>query len=412
MSGRRGARPALVAGAVVAVLVVVIVASLAGRSGRRGGVAFDPRSTAPDGLRAVVLLLEQFGVSVEVRSAPPADERTIVWRLPGGGANPIDDSRAEGADGKSIDGGGTGADALDAWVEAGGTLVDLDPFARSAPEVVDVFPTDDPLSRGTCSAATAPTSLDLDGVDEVTGLAFGFDPADAPSCLDGGTTGSGVGLVVRPRGRGRVLSVAGAEPFTNGLLAEADNSVLAIRLARLVPAQPSTPVRTRDVGASGVVLLRADVVGTGERTLWQLVPDTVWLMFWQLGLAFVVLVVALGRRLGEPVDEPRLRHLPATATSDAVGDLLHRGRQHDLAASWLRRRACRETRASLRFVRRPQNHEAPHDLEPDDREAVPVDSDHDLVALAAAVDARRLPAGAVRGTGPRSAAPDDEGPRP
>ncbi len=391
MSGRRLRGP-LVGAGVVAIVAAVVVASLLGRSGRRDGPPYDPRSTAPDGLAALVLLARSFDVDVTIAEATPATLEQarggVVWQLPG-----LDDAFDAGAfsgAAAGAEGAGEGDDeraraeeaaraaalwrgALDRWIDDGGTLVVTDPSADRSPAIAAFAIEPATIARGSACTAAAPTGpLRLDDVESVVGVVATFEAASG-SCF--AAADGGVALVARSQGDGRVVAVGGTEPFTNAWLAEADNAVLAIRLLRAGVDRGDGSDGSD--GAARVVLLQPTIVGTGERTLWQLVPDGVWYALVQFALAFVVLVAALGRRLGEPVEEPRLRPLPSTATVDAVGELLHRGRQRGLAATWLRQRAHRE---ASRLPGGPRE-EVAATL----GDAVPA-SDRELVEVAAAVD--------------------------
>jgi hypothetical protein len=88
-------------------------------------------------------------------------------------------------------------------------------------------------------------------------------------------------------------------------------------------------------------------VGEGEAGLWELVPTGVRLGLLQGLVALGLFVWASARRLGQPVPEPRLRELPASALTAAVGELYRRGHQRDAAAAILRRRLRRASAARL-----------------------------------------------------------------
>jgi hypothetical protein len=124
-----------------------------------------------------------------------------------------------------------------------------------------------------------------------------------------------------------VVAVGGAGPFTNAQLALADNAGLVLELLGAGEAQPAT-----------VTVLGPSPVGEGDDGLWALVPTGVRLAFVQGLVALGLFVWASARRLGQPVPEPKLRELPGSALTAAVGQLYHRAHQRDAAAALLRRR--------------------------------------------------------------------------
>jgi len=276
-------------------LAVLVVASLARTTTPR---PFDPRSTEPDGTKAMVLLMQEWGAQVEIGgvipSASDAHLLVLVDRL----------TRTQRED------------AL-RWVESGGQLVVADPSSSLPPGQHDGDPSElfGTVDRGTCT---------LGGIEQLRTLQVGagvglpLDPQDT-SCF-----GDGTHAFVRAtrHGRGEVVALGGQDVLTNALLDKADNAALAVDLTG---------------GPGGqVVVLEPRLAGDGDKTLLDLVSPRVWQALAQLALAFVVLAWWRGRRLGKPVVEQAPVEIAGSELVLARGDLLRRAHQPARAAQALR----------------------------------------------------------------------------
>lgn len=351
----------------VLALVVVVLAVVAGRGASDGG-PYDPRGTGPQGARAVVLLLEELGAEVELGAAVPPAGTDVALVL----VDRLDDDTAAG---------------LDAWVRDGGTLVVADPFSRFAPFFQPLPAPGDVRDRGTCDVAA------LQSVQEllVDASEFGYPvPEVARSCFGDGRLAF---VVVVPRGAGVVAALGSPEPFVNRQLAQADHAALA---AALLAPEPGVRV---------AIVER--LVGTGERGLLDLVGDNVWLMVVQLGVAFVVLALWQGRRLGRPVEEHQPVPIAGSELTEAVARLLERAQAPDRAAALLRRAAHRRVADTLGApTGTPTGPLASMvadrtGLDAGDVEAAlagtPVGTDDDLVELAVSIERIEAALGATRG---------------
>lgn len=289
-----------------ALLVLAVLAGAYLTAARRTeGPPLDPDSTAADGARAVVELTRTFG-SMEV-----------VDEVPG----PMVDTALVLQDRFDRD----GAAALRAWVRDGGTLVVADPDSTLTPPVVGT-------TDGTVEVACGlPELADVARLDLGQGLRFDV-PAGAASCA---AEGAGGVVVAEPLGDGRIVSVGGPAPFTNRLLASADNAVLATAL--LVP----------DDGARSAFVRPSLVVGTGDQGLVDLIGTPVRAALAQLVVAFVVVALWRARRLGRPVAEPQPVQIESSELTQAVGRLLGRTQRPARAAAVLRDQARRELSGPL-----------------------------------------------------------------
>ena len=346
----------------VVVLGLLAVGLLAGQP-RRSGPPLDPRSTDPDGTRALVLVLDQLGATVDLDRRVPAagDQVTLVLH--------DDLSSAERTE------------LLD-WVTAGGTLVVADPTSSLHPGRLDGPPVDGPLAPGACTVDV------LDGIGPIDPGAptrLFAAPAGVPACYarDGRAF-----AVVTPLGSGTVVALAGPEVFTNAQLDQADNAVLA---GVLLAPQDGTRVLLAERARPGAA--------GGDESLAELVPDRVWAGLAQLLVAFVVLVAALGRRLGRPVTEAQPVELPGSGLVEGVGHLMERAGHRDDAATALRAGVRAEVAGALGLGPEVSSEQLAHGLVSlgavsgeEARRALgegPVGDDRELLAVARAVVAVR-----------------------
>lgn len=285
---------------VVGLLLVVVLGAYFGAARRTTGPPLDPTSTAPDGTRALVELVDRLGGSMDVVSDTPTDDIDVALLL----EDRMDRDQA---------------DELGGWVRRGGRLVVADPGSLLTPP--GGFGVFDELA-GSCAV---PGLADVETIDVGTSRTFVTD-AGATSCFRRGD--GHAFLVVEPVGDGEIVSLGGPELFTNELLGTADNPVLAAAL--LVDDGGST------------AFLRPAIAGSGDRGLVDLVDTPVRAALAQLLVAFGVIVLWRGRRLGRPVEEPQAVRIEGSELTRAVGRLLEKNRRPDRAAAILRDRARRD----------------------------------------------------------------------
>lgn len=301
-----GDRPRLRTALVAAFLaaLVIVTALLIGAPGNNAA-PLDPTSTAPDGTKALVLLLKDLGANVHTGATLPgaADGVALVLqdRL-----NQADRTR------------------LANWVGAGGRLVVTDPNSDLAGVAVDDSGRDVILGQrspelvgGDCPipALRSVGSVRPDG-DVLLRL-----PPDGTGCF---RAGAGYMLIARDQREGTVVAIGGPSVWTNADLGDADNSVLAADLL--------SPTRGTDVTFIG-----ASKVGGGDKGLLALISPRLIEALWGLALAFVIAMVWRGRRLGRPVVEALPVELPGSGLVEAAGNLLQEGGKRAHAAGILRR---------------------------------------------------------------------------
>jgi hypothetical protein len=293
-------RPAPWVLGVVVLGVVFAAVTLTDPSGRTSGPPLDPGSTAHDGARAAVILLEETGIAVQTGDVPsPGRVGSLVVLV-----DDLDDDAWRG---------------VRSFVESGGDLVVADPYAELAAPVDATVTGDSPL-EGPCGIP------ELAAVAELDVMVFRTFRGEGPGCLQ---VGDGSAARVAELGEGRVLSLGTAHPFRNDALARADHAALVAGVGQWA----TPPVR---------VLVRGPV-GTGQRSLWSLVPVWVWAVLAQLGVAVGFYALWRAVRLGAPmvetdpveVDDKSLVRALAVLTDrsgddGAVADALVRRWRHEL----------------------------------------------------------------------------------
>ncbi len=288
----------------LAVLTVVGVAALtAYLTAPRPGGPMDPASTSPDGAHALVSLLRGHGVDVvaaddieQVARSATADTLVVIAQT----------------------GFLTGADQLRRLAALPGDRLVVEPDAPMrealAPAVRLAGGTDFGADPG-CDlpAATRAGSIRFDA-------SHTYKSAGATAlirCYDG--------ALVRYTDSGRTVTVLGtAEVLANSKLLDEGNAALAMNL----------------VGARSRVVWYAPqhrLPGTpGGTTIFDLIPDNVTWILWQLWLAVALVAVWKGRRIGPLVAERLPVVVRASETVEGRGRLYRSTRSRDRAADALR----------------------------------------------------------------------------
>ncbi len=315
-----------VVGVMVLLLIVAVVGLLLVRA-RPAPDPFDPRSGRPDGARGLVLTLERLGASVDdTRNVPGGRSATTVIVLD----DRLDDDQRL---------------RLVEFAEAGGTVVVADPLSSlhggagldggaqvitgiDLPERRLSAEREANIETGTC---TLRSLANLRGLYVPDGLLFPVGPSE-PQCFtrDGVADESAVTsfVVVRSIGSGTIIGLGDNEVFTNRHLRRADNAALA---AALLISEPGASVTVLvGNGASPTI---ADI-GSGDDTLFDLVPTWVWMALALGALAFVVFAISCSARLGRIVSEPVSVPIAGSELVSATGNLMARA-GHAQRAGWL-----------------------------------------------------------------------------
>jgi hypothetical protein len=311
-----GARPEAVTGTVArrwrswrwVVLTLVVLAVIAGigayLTAPRPGARMDPESTDPDGAHALVTLLRDGGVEVVVADGIADVEQaarpgTLI--LVAQSQYLTDDA------------------LLDRLAKAPGDLLLVEPTARTREALM-------PGVRMSVESISFDSSPNCTLREANRAGTVRFGPSDTYQAKDGRTmTRCYDGVLIRYRDDGRTVTAVGNTDFmTNGGLLEAGNAALAMNLAgdrpRLVWYAPH----------------RIEGETSSPASLFDLIPENVTWIVWQLCL--VVLLVALwrGRRPGPLVAEELPVVVRASETVEGRGRLYRSRRARDRAAAALR----------------------------------------------------------------------------
>jgi hypothetical protein len=293
------------------VLLMTAAAFWAMAAPAQGPSPYGPSSTARNGAKALLALLEQLGDKVTTSGGLPAPGKSVALVL----YDQLDgNSRAQLTD----------------WVRRGGTLVVADPTSTlEGAALAEGLPDQPALASGPlvpgCQQPWVRGVSDIAAKDEYLLNV----PGGATACF---VEREGAFAVARSVGAGTVVSLGGADIWSNAGLAEQDDALLAADLLAPGPGYD-------------VAWLTAPWVVGGDRSIWSLVPGRVKVSL--AGLAVAVLVACLwrARRLGRPVLEDPAVPIPGSEIVLATGRLMARNRRWDEAATVMRDDLCGQLRA-------------------------------------------------------------------
>ncbi|MGH3353973.1 MAG: DUF4350 domain-containing protein [Nocardioides sp.] len=356
-------RPLLVVAA--AFVVAVVLAYVAAPKGGESYPPYDPESPDPDGARALVEVLEDHGVEVDiVRSAKAlaaseigADTTVFVT-----GTDALGDDTASRLRERAGDASDLILAAPEPYVSA---MLDIPYQVTQTSERVEAG-CDEPRWKGLSIQADAVAAYDA-------GSCFGYEDGAVLAPADG-------------------LTVWGApQVLTNEQIVRADNAAVALRLLgngdHLVWYVPSFEDTSPGEGGSPASLL----------------PRWIQPSLWILLLAVIALAVARGRRLGPLAVEPLPVHVRAGETTRSLGRLYRRAGDRAHAATTLRHAARTRLAQRLRLGRdatpeavvravthrtgRPETEISALLLDAPYSDGAGVETDHELITLANALAA-------------------------
>ncbi len=291
-----------------AVLTIVALAVIAGvgayLTAPRPDARMDPDSTLPDGARALVALLRDGGVEVVVADTIE-DVEHAAW--PG--------TQTLVAQSQYL----TDPALLDRLAKAPGDLLLVEPTSRIREALM-------PGVRKSVGSISFDSNPNCTLREAIRAGAVRFGPSDTYRATDRrAMTSCYDGVLIRYRENGRTVTAVGNTDFmTNGSLLQAGNAALAMNLAgdrpRLIWYAPH----------------RIEGETASTSSVFDLIPENVTWIVWQLCL--VVLLVALwkGRRPGPLVAEELPVVVRASETVEGRGRLYRSRRARDRAAAALR----------------------------------------------------------------------------
>ncbi len=306
---RRSGLAFLGVGILVAMAIAIVVLSAGSVP-----VPFDANSSAPDGYRAIRILLQDAGAEVVSVSLDEAASRSF------GPQDALVVPVAAFA----------GADQLEAFrsaTRAGSTLVmaDDESFFQWDRQTLVRTPAI-PLARGACDIAVL---QDLEVIDDLGGSTLDIVGAESVCFADG----EGAAVVQETEGEGTITTLSSPYLWSNARLqpdkedggVPLDNGPMAVALLG---------------GADTVTFVDAEappgVTAEGTRNPISLLPVPVRLGIAQALGAFLVYAWWRSRRLGRVVGEPLPVEVAGSELVEAVGGLLRRNGSATLVARVLR----------------------------------------------------------------------------
>lgn len=301
---------------VVLGLVVITAVAVAGAvlTGARPGGRMDPESTSPAGAHALVALLRDHGVDVTVAGDIAAVERS---------ARP--DSLVVLAQTFNV----VGADRMRRLADVPGDRLLVEPGTRAREELtadIRLAGTNEFGGKPDCTLREATRAGDVqfeasDTYESATGVSL-------TSCYDG--------AVVRYTAGDRTVTVVGTADFlVNSGLTKQGNAALAMNLAGTRPH------------VVWYAPQRVEGESDGDTSIFDLIPDNVSWIVWQLCLTVVLVAVWKGRRVGPLVAEQLPVVVRASETVEGRGRLYRSHRARDRAADALRTAALQRLRPRL-----------------------------------------------------------------
>ncbi|BBZ41978.1 putative membrane protein [Mycobacterium conspicuum] len=287
----------------VTLLVVAAMAALTTYlTAPRPGLPMDPESTEPDGAHALVTLLRDNGVDVvaadriaDVEKAARPDTLTLV-------------AETEYLADTTL---------LDRLASVPGDLLLVEPTARTREALAP------DLSKATTSALSSDPNCTLREAVRAGSVRFG--PSDTYDVKGRVATRCYDGALIRYRDGGRTVTVVGSSDFmTNDGLLHAGNAALAMNLAgdrpRLIWYAPH----------------HAEGENPTPTSIYDLIPESVTWITWQLVLVVALVAWWKGRRIGPLVAEELPVVVRASETVEGRGRLYRSRRARDRAADALR----------------------------------------------------------------------------
>ena len=296
--GRRSWRWVLV----TLVVLAVIAGVDAYLSAPRPGARMDPASTGPDGAHALVELLRDAGVDVvvansiaDVEHAARPDALILVAK-----SQYLTDT------------------LLHRLAKIPSDLLLVDPTTRAREELLP--------GVGVSGASGFDSDPNCTLREAVRSGSVRFGPSNTYAAKDGRAMSRCYdGALIRFRNGGRTITAVGSTDFmTNGSLLQAGNAALAMNLAgdrpRLVWYAPHY----------------VEGESAAKASLFELIPQNVIWIVWQLALVVLLLAAWKGRRPGPLVAEELPVVVRASETVEGRGRLYRSRRARDRAAAALR----------------------------------------------------------------------------
>lgn len=267
-------------------------------------VLLTPRTEDPDATQAVRRYLGNLGFAVtEAEGLPPAGGTLVL----------VADVRTPDE-----------LEPILAWVDDGGHLVVTDPESAvvgmvggSTGATIGFAGIEELEPDCVAAAVVAVETVEARASDRVL---ISDDPAMV-SCFP---AGDGALLLTRSYGEGTVILLGGQSAFTNALLREADNAVLAAQVAGPGPEVVFGPPAVNPPAPLGI---------------WDALPDGARAALVAVVAAAVAFALVRARRLGRPVVEEPIAPIPGSELVRAAGRMYRQARATAYAGGLMRRAA-------------------------------------------------------------------------
>lgn len=267
-------------------------------------VVLTPRTEDPDATLSLRRYLENLGLDVREGEGLPPVGGTLVL---------VEDLRTPDEAQPILD-----------WVDGGGHLVVTDPDSAIV-GMVGGFAGATIGFAGVEELEPRCITPAVVGVDSiVTRSTDGILASDDPAIVSCFPVGDGALMLTRGHGEGSVTLIGGASAFTNALLREADNAVLAAGVAGLGPEIVFGPPATAVPGAMGI---------------WDALPDGARAAVVAIVAAAAAFALVRARRLGRPAVEEPIAPIPGGELVRAAGRMYRRARATAYAGALMRRAA-------------------------------------------------------------------------
>jgi len=338
---RRGTKE--IGGLLVLFVLLIAVATFYEQVGQERVASNAPTTanTQADGVRALYLLYQREGIATEPLKASwtnlGVNDGLLVFVEPTDNDRPI---------------GGEDIKVLDQWIRAGGTLLDL----VSDPPVEQPLQPSNTVSGDAGATAGAPEVHEVQ-IDSASGSQLVSGVAnlsvrslvritlakDAPYRVIARDAGGPI-AVEKPMGKGRVILVADRFAATNAGLAQADNAVFLVNIARKTAADSGKAVRF-DEYHHGMGF--AERVALDKHGIWDSAPLAWRLAILHLAALGLLLLYNGNRRFGPALVNLPVRLRASTDYVNSMARLYRRAGAADIAVETLYTRFLRDLKRAL-----------------------------------------------------------------
>jgi hypothetical protein len=338
---RRGARE--VGGLLVLFFLLIGFAAFYEQVGQERVASDAPTTsnTQAEGVRALYLLYGREAIRAEPLKAPWSElgpnDGLLIFVEPPSQERPV--TRPD-------------MTVLEKWIRAGGTLLDLvsDPPIEQPQDPTNLITGDSGATAGDPALHEVPVEPSAASPLVADVHAFAVSSKQRLTLAKGAPyrvlarDAAGIVAIEKALGQGRVVLVANRFGATNAGIAQADNAVFLVNLARVATSGGRRAVRFDDYhhGAGFAVTDREDGGG-----LWENVPHPLRLAVFHLAALALLLLYNGNRRFGPAIAAIPISARASTDYVNSMARLYRRAGAGDIAAETLYSRFLRDLRKAL-----------------------------------------------------------------